>query len=101
MQETVNGTGDASRMRVRQRAHIVAARRGESTVLLDVTRGAYYSLDGVGARVWDLLGDPTSAEAVIADLVREYDAPPERIADDVAVLLRQLAAAHLVVIERS
>jgi transglutaminase-like putative cysteine protease len=64
---------------------------GDRTVLLDLRRERYYSLNEVGTRVWALLGDGVDVPTIIARLGEEFDAPIEQIADDVDLLLRRLA----------
>jgi hypothetical protein len=65
-------------------------------VLLNIPNGQYYSLNELGGRVWALC-DGIRTVSEIIDLIRdEYDAPVERIQDDVMALLRELAQEHLV-----
>jgi hypothetical protein len=64
---------------------------GDRTVLLDLRREKYYSLDGVGTLVWAMLGENADTPSIAARLAEEFDAPAERIAADVDTLLRQLA----------
>jgi hypothetical protein len=75
---------------------VLATRTGESVVLLDPRSGSYYSLDGVGARIWELSdGDHTVAD-ITAALDAEYDAPAAAIESDALDLLRDLSAEGLV-----
>jgi hypothetical protein len=65
-------------------------------VLLNIPNGQYYSLNELGGRVWALC-DGIRTVSDIIDLIRdEYEAPVERIQDDVMALLRELAEEHLV-----
>lgn len=67
-------------------------------VLLSVSDGYYFSLDEVGARVWELCDGTRSATEIAAVLSREYDdAPAATIAADVRELLEDLQAEGLVV----
>ena len=47
------------------------------TVLLDLRGGVYFGLDGVGARIWQLLQRPTSLRAVRDVLVKQQFARAE------------------------
>lgn len=82
--------------RFRPARQVLATRAGEDTVLLDLRRGQYYTLNHVGARVWALLHDDCSAPDIVARLSTEYDAPAEVIAADVSALLATMAEASLV-----
>lgn len=68
----------------------------EELVLLDPEDGSYYTLDEVGARIWEL-ADGTRTVAQIAEaLDEEFEAPHEEIQADLLELLAELAASGLV-----
>lgn len=76
--------------RFAQAPHIRSVVHGGRTVLLDLDRERYYSLDDVGTRVWALLGDGADVSTVVVRLCEEFDAPFEQIAADVNTFLRRL-----------
>lgn len=78
--------------------HVRSVTHGDRTVLLDLGRGKYYSLDEVGTRVWALLGNDTNVPNIAAYLSEEFDAPVEQIAADVDRLLQQLADEWRVIV---
>ncbi len=71
-------------------------------VLLDPEAGIYFGLNEVGTRAWNLIGDAAGSTlaAVHAALLAEYDAPPERVWDDLLALVRDLLAHRLLEIDR-
>jgi hypothetical protein len=75
---------------------VVGARQGDTTVLLDLHGGMYYTLNEVGGRVWDLLGDGLTTPALVERLLEEYDVPLDRLEADVGSLVDRLRAAGLV-----
>jgi len=86
-----------------QRRAILAATAGQVSadldgelVVLDLHGGVYYGLNGVGARVWQLLQAPTRLDRVVATLAAEYDVDRDRCEADVQTLVEQLVAARLV-----
>lgn len=83
--------------------HVMSATRGGETVLLDPVRGRYHTLNDVGARVWELLADGTTLEAIVATIRSEYDVPRvggvDPVEQDVTTLLRHLRAAGLLILE--
>jgi hypothetical protein len=82
------------RIKVGDLAHEVV--EGEA-LLISFATGAYYSLDGVGGVVWDLLGvGPGSATSLAAALGPASGAEPEVVGAALAGLLRQLADEGLV-----
>lgn len=66
------------------------------TVILGLTRGRYYGLDAVGARVWRLIQTPARIADVRKTLVAEYEVDPARCEADLIQLLEKLTDAGLV-----
>ena len=79
------------------RVQRMLAHKGEvELVLLDPEDGSYYTLDEVGARIWELADGTRTAEQIAATLAEEFDAPLERIRADLLELLAELTASGLV-----
>lgn len=85
--------------------------RGESAVvacdlegevaLLHLSRGAYYGLDTVGARVWHLLSRPRLVSQLRDILVSEFDVDAPQCERDLLALLLQMAEAELIEVHPS
>jgi hypothetical protein len=67
-----------------------------SQVLLDVTTGASFMLDGVGPRTWTVLTEAASIEEAYRTLLAEYQVDGDRLRDDLAALIASLDAQGLV-----
>jgi hypothetical protein len=65
-------------------------------VLLDTVSGRYYGLNEVGTRMWSLFQLHGEIEEVCRALVSEYDAPEERLREDLLCFVDTLAASGLV-----
>ncbi len=86
--------------RFSRRPDVLAAELSEAElVLLGPDSERYVGLDPVAADVWAALSEPRTLDELTAVLAEQYDAPPERIAADVAPMLAQLVDEGLV--ERS
>ena len=72
---------------------------GTETVLLDLDSEEFFGLDGVGARVFELFGQPRSVDDVIDTLSGEYDVDRPTLATDVTDLVTDLVAQKLLVID--
>lgn len=70
------------------------------TVILDLARGAYYSLDSVGSRIWQLLVSHGDAEAVVTGMLHEFDVEEAVLRQDISELLERLTAKGLIVPKR-
>jgi len=81
----------------RAASHVVAARQGERTILLDARRGRYFGVDDVGASIWRQLAGGATLAVLVAALEQEYAAPREALERDATEFLARLARARLVV----
>jgi hypothetical protein len=70
---------------------------GGETVILDTVGGTYYGLDEVGTRIWDLVRDGRSVEAVETVLLDEYEVEPDDLHRDLERLLDELLDQGLLV----
>ena len=68
---------------------------GEAAIL-DVKSGIYYGLNAVGARIWNLIQAPKSADEVCQTILEEYDVEADQCAHDILTLLQALIANGLV-----
>src|SRR2546423_1706236 len=68
-------------------------------VILNLQTGTYYGLNPVGARVWNLIQEPTTVNTVLESLLEAYDVVPDRCEGDLFSLLQDLAAKNLIVID--
>ena len=66
-------------------------------VMFHPDRGAYFTAAGeVGSRVWELVAQPISLEALCTTLTEEYDIEPARCRAEVETFVSQLHDAGLV-----
>jgi len=68
-------------------------------VLLNVMSGQYYSLDAVGSTVWTLIPTDGVTFGALQDAVlREFEATPEQVSQDLEALVHRLLSTDLVTI---
>ena len=67
----------------------------EEVVILNPADGIYYGLEGVGARIWELVADPISVRDLHRTLIAEYEVDADRLEADLLKLLRSLAEQGL------
>jgi hypothetical protein len=68
--------------------------KGEA-VILHLGTAVYFGLDEVGTRAWQLIAERRTLADVCAHLGEEFDAPVDRIEQDIAVFVDQLVAKDL------
>jgi hypothetical protein len=74
----------------------VSSDLGGEVAILNLRAGMYYGLDDVGARVWQLLQEPTVVGDIQATIAQEYEVEPTRVREDVLALLNQMADEGLI-----
>jgi hypothetical protein len=68
------------------------------TVLLSMTDGVYYGLDGVGSFAWRQLAQPATLGAICDAIVAAYDVDEPRAWEDLLALMRDLHSHGLIVL---
>lgn len=82
-------------------ADVLFTSMGEDAVLLHVSRGDYYSLNKVGARLW-VLTDGSKSIADLAGLItEEFEISRDEAQKDILELAEQLAKEGLVKVAES
>lgn len=74
----------------------VASELGDEKVILSLEEGMYYGLNPVGARIWELIQEPTTIRDVRDQLLEEYDVDAEQCERDIRALASDLAAEELI-----
>lgn len=74
----------------------VSCELGDEAAILNMKNSVYYGLDPVGARIWQLLQQPTSISAIREVIIQEYDVTPQQAESDLRDLVEKLLAEGLV-----
>jgi len=78
------------------RTNQVSSRVGEEMVILDLDSSLYYSLDPVGARIFELVQQPTPLDAVLDAMFAEFDVDAQTARTDLLALVDTLITQKLV-----
>ena len=81
-------------LRLAEHAHYV--RIDDQVVVADMRTGHYLGLDGVGARVWDLIDMGASGRAIAASLFDEFEVSKTLLERDLQALLQDLLRRRLI-----
>jgi len=74
----------------------VHSRVDDDLVILELDSSLYYALDPVGARVFELVQEPTSLGAIVDTIVAEFEVDAPTARTDVLALMDTLLAQKLV-----
>jgi hypothetical protein len=66
-------------------------------VLINLSNGMYYSIDGVGGRIWELIERGVCLDNVVQDVVARYEVDEQTVGADLQTFLNELIAENLVV----
>lgn len=76
----------------------VSSELAGEVVILNITAGVYHGLQATGARVWQLIQQPTRVGDLRDAIVSEFDVDAARCEADLLELLQDLAAQGLLTI---
>jgi hypothetical protein len=93
--KTRNPGAERAGSRLTPAKHVVSTMHGTRTVLLDSRSGHYYGLDEVGSRIWNLAQAGFAPASIAAKLAQEYDAPAEKLQQDVQSFISHLKSSRL------
>jgi hypothetical protein len=74
---------------------------GDDTVILDLKAGLYFSLNNVGAMIWQFIQQPKSVKEIREAVLQTFDVEEEVADRDLLALLRELATRNLVEIREA
>jgi hypothetical protein len=78
----------------------VSSDLGDEVAILGLRHNVYYSLDGVGKRVWELVQSPRPVSEILDALLARYAVDPVRCREDLLRLLQQMQDEGLIEIDR-
>jgi len=69
---------------------------GDETVILDLSSGMYFSLDRVGAEIWQLLTEGHRLDSIVTTMLARYEVAEDQLRQDVTHLVDELLSRGLV-----
>lgn len=68
---------------------------GDETIVLNLSTSRYFTITGVGTRVFELLATETSIDALVGTVADEYEVDPATARRDIETFLDRLRDAQL------
>jgi len=78
-------------------AQVMSRLVGDETVLLDLSSGIYFGLDGVGKRIWETVADGQSLAQTVAVITAEFEVEEAQAEADVIEFASDLVERGLLV----
>lgn len=76
---------------------LLTAAVNDELLMMDTTQGKYFSLKGVGARIWELLAAPISVDALVTALTDEYEVEADTARQQAETFVTALRQRGLVI----
>ena len=69
----------------------ISAKVGDEIVMMSAEEGKYIGLNDVGARIWELLDEPTDVAGLERQLLEEFEVEPAVCRSEIDAFLAKLA----------
>lgn len=79
---------------------IIWRRIDSETMILDLEKDIYYSLNDVGARIWELLDKGTSIKRINEIICEEYDVDDSTASKDIAKIIEKFGKEKLIICKK-
>jgi hypothetical protein len=76
-------------------SHVVHETISGETILIHLRTGTYYSLDGIGSELWQLLAAGATRDQILASAIRRYEGDPDAIELGLSGLIDELVREDL------
>lgn len=81
---------------MRLRATDISARTiGDETIILSLSNSQYFSVTGIGTRIFELLGEERSMDELVEKITGEYEVDPDVAHRDIEAFVTRLREARL------
>lgn len=80
---------------IRRKEQLPSFRVDDSVILLDRENGSCYALNATGSRIWDLIAEPVSIDALCQTICTEFSVDRDTCERDVTELVDSLRQAQL------
>ena len=68
-------------------------------VMMDLEKGRYFSLNGVGSRIWEIIEEPIGINKIVDCLLEEYDVNRNEWEENVLEYLGKLDDANIIFVD--
>ncbi|MBS1157645.1 MAG: Coenzyme synthesis protein (PqqD) [Proteobacteria bacterium] len=83
---------------IRRNDELLTAEVDGELVMMSIASGQYFGLDDIGARIWELLGEPLKIAELCIRLAQEYAVETSVCERDVLALLHTMEKHDMIII---
>ena len=85
-----------TKSKYRRKNETISGRLHNELVMMDVSKGKYFSLNPVATQIWDLLEQPLSLDEICGNLIEEYKVDKIRCHKEVEAYLMEMENLGLI-----
>lgn len=75
---------------VQRNPELLASSIGDEVVMMSIENSAYYGLDPVGSKIWEMIAEPLLVSDLCEQLMERFDVLPSQCQVDVLKFLNEL-----------
>ena len=90
-----------SETRISRAIGFVTAPVNNELMMLNVEQGAYYSLDPIAAKIWELIESPSTVQNIVTTLQTRYAVSLEQCQADVLSFLAKLHENGMILLDNN
>ena len=83
---------------VQRNEELLTSNIGEEVVMMSIENSAYYGLDPVGSKIWDMLAEPVRVSVLCERLRERFDVSPEQCQKDVLKFLIEMYEEEMLLV---
>ncbi len=83
-------------MKFSKTTDVLTSKIDDEIIILSIEADAYFGLNDVGSRVWELLDEPATLDELVQRFMAEYDVDAETCRNDVEAFLDDMLSRKLV-----
>lgn len=84
---------------VQRNPEMISSDMDGETVMMSIENGEYYGLNPIGSRIWELIENETTVDAVINTLLVEYEVGMEQCKNETLEFLHKLLNNNLIIVK--
>jgi hypothetical protein len=84
---------------VQRNPKLVASQMDGEVVMMSIDDGAYYGLDEIGSRIWELMEIPVKVNSILVSLLEEFEVEKEECVTDTLEFLNDLMDKNLLLVK--
>ncbi len=71
----------------------------DETVILNIDSGFYYTLDGAGSTIWNMIINNKNKDQIVSNIANEYEIDDRTVKKDIETLFKNLEKEDLIEIK--